>query len=291
MRLAIAVTGLTSAAVVVYLAAQRARRRARERVCQQLNAIMSHRAEVPKGKVASETDDARIDLPAILGASGRILLGDYGHLEMLLEDEGTDRFRRYLLAHPIKSILVCMGSAAAAAVARELDKRKLAYKGLDGCVDEVGYPIIDLHLSTARAFIRDQLAATNPHGCILVHCKEGKNRSAALCAAYLMVEERMLLTQAIKVHKLPLSRVSPSTCATRFLLNGLVHLIAPCSTYGSSARSCWTTSHSYHSLSTSLRLRDSLVDARAPICISGHLVDASLATALKCYSSVAFPAF
>ena len=43
-----------------------------------------------------------------------------------------------------------------------------------------------------------QLTRTAPTGCVLVHCHEGKNRSAALLIAYLMVEERMRLAEAVE---------------------------------------------------------------------------------------------
>ena len=53
-------------------------------------------------------------------------------------------------------------------------------------------------LEDACAFIKEQLAASAPNGCVLVHCHEGKNRSAALVVAYLMVEERMSLYEAVE---------------------------------------------------------------------------------------------
>ena len=54
------------------------------------------------------------------------------------------------------------------------------------------------HLAESRAFIRAQLAATAADGSgVLVHCLEGKNRSATIAVAYLVAEERVPLLQAV----------------------------------------------------------------------------------------------
>ena len=112
------------------------------------------------------------------------------------EDPERAQFYR---EHPVRSILVCMGSAAAAAVAKDLKKRGIEYIGLDGCVDEEGYALIANHEQAACAFIKEQLTKAAPSkGSVLVHCHEGKNRSAALVVAYLMVEERMSLYEAVE---------------------------------------------------------------------------------------------
>ena len=183
-------------AFVYHRKQQRAWVRARLRA--KLAEIMANRIPLPRNKLASETDDERINLPASLGSEGRLQLGDLGTVADLLDD-GADspRFRRHLERHPIEAVLVCMGSDAAAAVAKDFEKRKLTYLGLKGCVDEEGYPLLELHFKTSCAFIQAQLAAAAPNGCVLVHCKEGKNRSATICVAYLVAQERMPLTQAV----------------------------------------------------------------------------------------------
>ena len=200
------------------------RRPTRAAVRERLEQIMSARYRLPRGTLASETDDERLMVPAVIGRTKRILLGDLGTVEQLLEASGPACARKHLREHPVSAVLVCMGSEAAAAVSGEFRKKQIAYMGLEGCVDHEGYPLIDLHLKASKAFINSQLdAASNSGGCILVHCHEGKNRSAALCVssqhapcssngepiklsalnelvsqvAYLMVEERMPLTSAV----------------------------------------------------------------------------------------------
>mmetsp|Transcript_31935 Transcript_31935/g.99352 ORF Transcript_31935/g.99352 Transcript_31935/m.99352 type:complete len:208 (+) Transcript_31935:40-663(+) len=62
--------------------------------------------------------------------------------------------------------------------------------------DDEEYPILDLHLDAAVRFlkgIREQGRR------VLVHCYAGMNRSATLCAAYLVSVERLPLTQAVRV--------------------------------------------------------------------------------------------
>ena len=171
----------------------------RDVVRTRLAAIMADRYQLPRSALASETDDERLNVPAVLGTTRRLLLGDMGTVEFLLEQSGSAHQRAHLEKYPIAAVLVCMGDAAAAAVSREFEKKRLAFEGLGACVDEEGYPILQNHLSAARTFIRTQLSAAAPAGgCVLVHCKEGKNRSACLCVAYLMLEERMPLTEAVE---------------------------------------------------------------------------------------------
>jgi predicted protein tyrosine phosphatase len=164
-----------------------------------LRRLMTGRLQVPHGLCASEmdTEDTRLRLPASLGPDGRLLLGDLGHVEFLLEGGGGDLFARHQQQHKIVAVLVCMGGAASA-VSKELRKKGLAYHGLDGCEDSEGYPLLERHLSEACTFLRAQLAAAaRDGGCVLIHCHEGKNRSATLAVAYLMVEHRMRLAEAV----------------------------------------------------------------------------------------------
>ena len=64
--------------------------------------------------------------------------------------------------------------------------------------DNEGYPIM-MHFTRARAFINQ---AKRTGGRALVHCEMGVNRSGALCIAYMMVEERLTLLQALKRAKI-----------------------------------------------------------------------------------------
>ena len=213
---------LSTLAVAIIVGTYLLRRRKKHRILSHAETtalianIMRERAPLPSGQLGSESSHPLLTLPAVLGKNQRLLLGDVGHVAEVIEgDDNQDGARRcFYKEHPVGSILVCMGSAAARAIARDLDKRGIAYLGLDGCVDEEGYEILAHHLRDACAFIRRHVqsppgtlsggAAGAPSGgpaagsCCLVHCKEGKNRSACLCVAYLMVEERMPLVDAVQ---------------------------------------------------------------------------------------------
>ncbi len=60
--------------------------------------------------------------------------------------------------------------------------------------DNDGYPIL-VHFPQAKRFIDD---AKERNGKVLVHCEMGINRSAAICIAYMMVDEGLTLIQALK---------------------------------------------------------------------------------------------
>ena len=63
----------------------------REEIHARLARIMSGRVEMPNRALGSASDDQRLNLPALLGDEQRILLGDIGHVECLLDDEeGSD---------------------------------------------------------------------------------------------------------------------------------------------------------------------------------------------------------
>jgi predicted protein tyrosine phosphatase len=218
--------GGVAGAVVLYELHRRRTMLRRNAMRARLAEIMSGRVPLKKGTLSSETSDERINLPASLLADGRLQLGDLGHVADLLEGDSDNlAYLDHLKAHPVSAVLVCMGADAAATVSKEFKKKKLTYLGLEGCVDQEGYPLIELHLAAARTFIREQLAAAAPDGCVLVHCHEGKNRSAALCTAYLMVEERMPLTRAIEVLRSSCAhRAPPTNCPAR--VRALTHV--PC---------------------------------------------------------------
>ncbi|GBN63009.1 Dual specificity protein phosphatase 3 [Araneus ventricosus] len=62
-------------------------------------------------------------------------------------------------------------------------------------IDCMGYPLHQ-HFDEATAFIREALQAGKG---VLVHCKQGISRSAALVLAYLVVEAGMSLQEATRV--------------------------------------------------------------------------------------------
>ena len=165
--------------------------------------VMRNRVVLPRGVLGSESEERLLSLPAVLGRTRRLLLGDLGHVSALLEDDAPAPLRRFYDQFPVGSILVCMGTEAAAAVAPEMERRGIAHIGLANCVDQEGYPILANHLRESCDFIRRHVTPEPEGGrgarapCCLVHCQEGKNRSACLCVAYLMVEERMPLLEAV----------------------------------------------------------------------------------------------
>lgn len=73
-------------------------------------------------------------------------------------------------------------------------KDYMEFEGLDND----GYPIL-MHFHKAKSFI-DQ--AKKQNGRVLVHCEMGVNRSGAICAAYVMVEERITLFQTLRRMKI-----------------------------------------------------------------------------------------
>mmetsp|Transcript_84145 Transcript_84145/g.149121 ORF Transcript_84145/g.149121 Transcript_84145/m.149121 type:complete len:189 (-) Transcript_84145:195-761(-) len=63
-------------------------------------------------------------------------------------------------------------------------------------LDDWEYPLLEFHLDAVEEFLnRHRMAG---HG-VLVHCYAGVNRSAAICAAYLIRTHRMHLTDAVKL--------------------------------------------------------------------------------------------
>merc|ERR1712014_140519 len=60
--------------------------------------------------------------------------------------------------------------------------------------DEEGYPMLDRHLGSARAFIA---AAKSTGGKCLVHCVAGISRSGVLVAAETLLSERMTVLDTV----------------------------------------------------------------------------------------------
>mmetsp|Transcript_57881 Transcript_57881/g.102689 ORF Transcript_57881/g.102689 Transcript_57881/m.102689 type:complete len:234 (+) Transcript_57881:85-786(+) len=66
--------------------------------------------------------------------------------------------------------------------------------GVTHVLNVAGYPMLPLHLSSARAFIQEALEAG---GCCLVHCRGGVNRSGVVVAAELMLREQIPVLEAV----------------------------------------------------------------------------------------------
>ena len=77
-------------------------------------------------------------------------------------------------------------------------KHAISYEEIEAR-DNDGYPLLRLHFTKCRKFI-DQ--AKREGGRVLVHCQMGINRSGAICAAYMMLDQEMTLTQTLRLIKM-----------------------------------------------------------------------------------------
>ena len=87
----------------------------------------------------------------------------------------------------------CLGRAAMDACRAEYARARLTHVLPLEAKDEEGHAMIPRHLSTFLDFVRSA-----PECAVLVHCFEGRNRSATLCVAWLVVEGRLPLTDALR---------------------------------------------------------------------------------------------
>lgn len=62
--------------------------------------------------------------------------------------------------------------------------------------DDPAYPLLEAHLEPVSEFLNEQRAQRRP---VLLHCFAGMNRSAALCAAYLLARDRMDLFTVVRL--------------------------------------------------------------------------------------------
>ena len=108
-------------------------------------------------------------------------------------------FRSLLRRLKITHVLNCAASKdySSKLVDNPYAEDMIAYEEFEAC-DNEGYPIL-MHFGRARDFINE---ARRQRGRVLVHCEMGVNRSGALCIAYMMVEERLPLLQALRRAKL-----------------------------------------------------------------------------------------
>eukprot|EP00040_Diaphanoeca_grandis_P011708 m.60055 g.60055 ORF g.60055 m.60055 type:complete len:213 (-) comp22793_c0_seq2:205-843(-) len=77
-------------------------------------------------------------------------------------------------------------------VGPEYRKLNIAYLGINA-EDEEGYPLLDTHIMEVLDFVKKE----SPKGRVLIHCREGKNRSATMCVAVLMCLEKFTLEDAV----------------------------------------------------------------------------------------------
>merc|ERR1712083_222984 len=62
--------------------------------------------------------------------------------------------------------------------------------------DHFNYPLLQNHLDIVEAFIEDHRARGHA---VLVHCYAGMNRSAAICAGYLIRRHRIPLLETVEL--------------------------------------------------------------------------------------------
>jgi len=77
-------------------------------------------------------------------------------------------------------------------------KHSICYEEIEA-LDNDGYPILGLHFTKCRKFID---RAKKDGGRVFVHCEMGINRSGAICAAYMMLDQEMTLTQTLRLIKM-----------------------------------------------------------------------------------------
>jgi len=97
--------------------------------------------------------------------------------------------RKTLESGQITHVLNCTGEA----LEYPTDVSQLV---LEGAADAGGYPLLQLHFERARAFIDE--ARQHASSRVLVHCRMGKNRSAAIVAAYMIAAEKVPLLEAVQ---------------------------------------------------------------------------------------------
>lgn len=77
----------------------------------------------------------------------------------------------------------------------DFDALGIKHANVDG-KDVPGYPMLERHLGFSRSFIK---AAFDSGGRCLVHCLHGKNRSAVLVAAEVMLHEQISVLEAVSL--------------------------------------------------------------------------------------------
>mmetsp|Transcript_97644 Transcript_97644/g.188301 ORF Transcript_97644/g.188301 Transcript_97644/m.188301 type:complete len:253 (+) Transcript_97644:55-813(+) len=99
------------------------------------------------------------------------------------------------------------GKACETVVQGPLSKLGISYLGVDA-EDIDLYPLIANHLDTVQNF----MAGLPKQGKVFIHCFEGRNRSAAMCVALLLVEEQWTLKSALEhmVKKRPIALTNAS---------------------------------------------------------------------------------
>jgi len=138
-----------------------------------MKSILAHRGPSPEIKSRHRADLAEW-----------LLLGDL--------DDAVEVMDGGVASHGVVGVVNAFMGVTTEHVARpQYDALGIAYLGVDA-EDEPMYPLLHRHLAEVHAF-----ATSLPPGRVLIHCKEGKNRSAALCVALLMAEKKWTLPSAL----------------------------------------------------------------------------------------------
>lgn len=158
-----------------------------------LDAIFAARISDAEAEVhPSMQAAARLAAPAGSGvpASRRLLLCGLDLMDANLRNGAAEADGTPTVAH-----VNCLGQAAVDCCRGEYTRAGLARDAVLAleAKDIEGHPMVQRHLASFLAFVR-----AAPAGDVLVHCVEGRNRSATLCVAWLMVEGRLPLTAAVR---------------------------------------------------------------------------------------------
>lgn len=177
-----------------------------------LSATVTAGAGVDSGPIQVRPTSDELAAQAALGGPYRLQRW-LAALEAILSQEGSTT----LEASEITKWMLLGGKPAAEAAVRENPQgvthilnccepwcadgpgwTAIHYTGIEA-YDEPGYRLLDEHYA---ASVRPALdAARKASGRCLVHCAMGVNRSAALCAAYLVEAEGMDLLEAVRLLK------------------------------------------------------------------------------------------
>lgn len=115
----------------------------------------------------------------------RLLLGSLDHAIEIAEDKEA--------AKGVVGVVNLYGGKDAEKYIKPMyDRMGIEYLGINA-EDEEGYPLLKAHAEEVLEWIK-----TRPPGRVMVHCREGKNRSGAMVTAWLIQEEGMDLLEAVR---------------------------------------------------------------------------------------------